>query len=46
MHRKIAQKNFWEIKILIKKRFLLKATSHKDHYIHDKYGQSKTEGWR
>ena len=37
---KIVQKNFWEIKIiLIKKRFIGKATSRNGHYIMNMGGQ-------
>ena len=42
---KIVQKNFYEIKtILIKKRFLGKATSHNDHYMINMGGQSPKDG--
>ena len=37
---KIIEKNFWETKvILIKKRFLRKASSHNDHYMINMGGQ-------
>ena len=36
---KIVQKNFWEIKIIIKKRFLGKTTGHNDHYMINMGGQ-------
>ena len=42
---KIVQKNFYEIKtILIKKRFLGKATSHNDHYMINMGGQRPKAG--
>ena len=36
---RIVQKSFYEIKIIIIKRFLWKATSHNDHYIINLGGQ-------
>ena len=36
---KIVQKNFQEIKILMKKRFIGKATGHNDHYMINIGGQ-------
>ena len=36
---KIVQKNFQEIKILMKKRFIGKATGHNDHYMINMGGQ-------